>query len=226
MGLRKPNLMTRGFTLVELLTVIAIIAILASLLLPAVENAMKQGKRIWCVNSLRQQGIAFHVFAHDHNGRVPMEVSMNEGGAKEFVQNGYLVGGPFYFSFRQFQALSNELDSVKLLVCKNETKREPALSFVALQNTNLSYFIGVNADLSKPGSILAGDRNLACNPSPHPTIIRITSGASFWWTSELHPLNGNVLFADGHVEQWNKYSLSNFKYNPDEPYDIFLPTIP
>jgi len=57
MGLRKPNLMTRGFTLVELLTVIAIIAILASLLLPAVENAMKQGKRIWCVNSLRQHRV-------------------------------------------------------------------------------------------------------------------------------------------------------------------------
>jgi prepilin-type N-terminal cleavage/methylation domain-containing protein/prepilin-type processing-associated H-X9-DG protein len=216
---------TEGFTLVELLTVIAVIAILASLLLPGTQAAMQRAKRIHCVSSLRQQGIGFHTYAHDHQGHLPASVAMAEGGAREFVQNGYRVGGPFYFSYRLFQVLSNELNTPKILICKSELTREPAFTFATLQNTNLSYFVGVNADLSKPGSILSGDRNLTCNPRSHPTIIRLTSGASFWWTTELHPQQGNLLFADGHAEEWSRYTLTRqLHYDPTEPYDIFLPT--
>ena len=48
---------------------------------------------------------------------------MAEGGSQEFVQNGYAVGGEFYFSFRQFQVLSNELSRPTLLICPD---RHPA----------------------------------------------------------------------------------------------------
>lgn len=214
-----------GFTLIELLTVIAIISILASLLMPALSSAMARAKRVWCENNLRQIGIGVHVFMHDHGGKCPMSVAMNDGGAEEFVRNGYLVSGPFYFSFRQFQVLSNELSDTRLLVCKADEKRFQANDFSTMSNSNLSYFVGVNADFSKPGSIVAGDRNLVSNPSPSPTILHTTSGASFRWSNEIHALKGNMLFADSHVEEWNNYTLSStFKYNPYETYDFFLPT--
>jgi len=214
-----------AFTLIELLTVIAIIAILAALLMPALSAAMFRAKRIWCENNLRQVGIGFHLFMHDHASKFPMDVPMSDGGAKEFVQNGYLVSGPFYFSYRQFQVLSNELVMPKILLCKAEDKRFPADDFSTLTNGNLSYFVGVTADYSKPDTLLAGDRNLACNPSPSPTIMRITSGANYWWTTELHTLKGNMLFSDSHVEEWNNHSFSAFKYDSDNPYDLFLPTV-
>ena len=214
----------RAFTLIELLTVIGIIAILAALLLPVLEGAMASGKRIWCENNLRQQGLGFHMFMHEHNSLYPMEVSVSQGGAKEFVQNGFLMPGAFYFSWRQFATLSNELVVPNVLVCKADLSRVNGTNFATLNNSNISYFVGVTADYSKPNSILAGDRNIACTPSPSPTILDTASGAHFWWTTELHALKGNVLFSDGHVEAWNNHSFSAFSYDPVNPYDLFLPT--
>ena len=215
----------RAFTLVELLTVIAIIGILAAMLMPAIQGAMARAKRVWCENNLRQVGLGFHLFMHDHGGKFPMAVPMGGGGAQEFVRNGYLMPGAFYFSYRQFAPLSNEIVMPAILVCKADEKRFPATSFAALQNTNLSYFVGVNADFSQPGTVLAGDRNLACSPSPSPTILHTASGAAFWWTSELHTFNGNALYADDHVEEWNNHAFLAFKYDPYNTADVFLPTV-
>jgi len=48
-----------GFTLMELLVVVAIITILAALLLPVVARAKAQAQRVQCVNNLHQTGIQF-----------------------------------------------------------------------------------------------------------------------------------------------------------------------
>lgn len=60
-----------GFTLVELMVVIGIIAILMAMLLPAVKRAREQAQLTYCQNNLRQIGLAIQMYANDNKDRFP-----------------------------------------------------------------------------------------------------------------------------------------------------------
>jgi prepilin-type N-terminal cleavage/methylation domain-containing protein len=216
---------TNAFTLVEMLVVIAIIGILASVLLPALNSSQRRAQRIWCENNLQQMGIAFHVFANDHSGKFPMAVPAIDGGSMESVQNGFNAGDVFYTSFHSFQSLSNELVRTEILTCLADLARNAASNFPSVENENLSYFIGVNASFDKPGSILAGDRNLATNSFETPTILQIGPNSRLSWTWEIHRFQGNVLFSDSHVEEWNNSSIKTGEGQISPNENLFLPSV-
>jgi len=67
---RSPRRPRHGFTLVELLVVIAIVAILASLLAPALGRAKRQARRVNEVNAARQLLVAWQLYADDHSEKV------------------------------------------------------------------------------------------------------------------------------------------------------------
>lgn len=190
-----------GFTLIEMLVVIVIIAILAAMLLPAVSRGKRYAQRVSCAGNLRQVGLAYHTFVQDHGGRFPMQVPARDGGIAEALRSNLRSMNVV----AALQVLSNELVTPKLLVCPSDTLM-PAASFarlIAVTNhssyvANLKLSVG---DLGKPTSILATDRNLSpASWACYDRQLSTFDPGRFKWGPDLHRLAGNILFADGHVE--------------------------
>ena len=76
---------SRSFTLIELLIVIAIIAILAAMLLPALNKARERAKTTTCLNQLKQAGSACILYANDYQS--------------VFLARGRKVGGALPYSY-------------------------------------------------------------------------------------------------------------------------------
>ncbi|MEM6392108.1 MAG: DUF1559 domain-containing protein [Planctomycetota bacterium] len=66
-----------GFTLIELLVVISIIALLVSILLPVLGSARESARQSACLSNIKQIGLATHVYASDHDERIPPHASVS-----------------------------------------------------------------------------------------------------------------------------------------------------
>src|ERR1035441_8135339 len=74
---RPPDRPVIAFTLIELLVVIALIAILAALLLPALSRAREKANAAYCLNNLKQWGLATQLFASENDDLLPKDGSPN-----------------------------------------------------------------------------------------------------------------------------------------------------
>lgn len=75
----------RAFTLTELLLVVAIIALLAALLVPALAAAQARGRRTVCLDNLKQAGLAFQMYTADNDGKLAQNYPLAEIGTNSWV---------------------------------------------------------------------------------------------------------------------------------------------
>ena len=93
---QKEQIHRGGFTLVELLVVIGIIALLVAILLPALTKARKLANTTACLSNLRQMGMAWTQYLSDSRGHLPYYMWQNTGTADQ-VWSGYWTGILSYY---------------------------------------------------------------------------------------------------------------------------------
>src|ERR1044071_8000609 len=71
-----------GFTLIELMVVVAIIGILAGVLLAALTKSKARAQGIFCMNNNRQLTVAWMLYADDHNGRLAYNLGLGSSGSR------------------------------------------------------------------------------------------------------------------------------------------------
>jgi prepilin-type processing-associated H-X9-DG protein len=164
---------------------------MTALLLPALVRAKAKSQPINCPARLKQIGLAFLTWSLDNDSRLPMRVSVTNGGTMELVPSGGV--------YPHFQVMSNELSTPKVLLCPSDEKRDYATNFHQLTDTNLSYFVNMDVKIRDPNSLLSGDRNITNSPPAGGRLVPLTRSDSIAWTKELHRKKGHIAFADGRV---------------------------
>ena len=190
-----------AFTLIELIMIIVIVAMLLLLLLSGLPRAKEQARRKQCVTNLKQVGLSFRQWTLDGGDRYPAMVLGRQGGALEASTN----GGMFW----NFMVMSNELHDPKILVCPADDRIPPKNFGNGWGNSNVSYFVGLDALDTWPQMLLSGDRNITNGPLAPGRILLLTTNTAIGWSHALHNQFGNAALADGSVQGFNTPGLRN-----------------
>jgi prepilin-type N-terminal cleavage/methylation domain-containing protein len=191
----------RAFTLIELLVVIAIIGILAAILLPSLARARENARRVSCMHNLSEIGLVLHMFADEHNGKLPWSGGKNN--ANCLLQ----LNGKYYDDKKIFCCPSD--GSADFNYDRGKENVPPFTS--AFDNV-----YGVRASYDYFGAYTEAPITLPPPQYPIPRIPVMWDLGGDSGSANHVPGGGNVLSLDGSVEfvLFTDWYARNLPYQP------------
>lgn len=176
----------------DLLVVVSVTTMVLLVGMTVLTQQQHSRKKATCLNNLKQIGLSFRIWANDCGDSYPMRIPVDLGGAQEAL----VTGGVW----KVFQIMSNELSVPKTTTCYLDDRLASG-DWQSLSNTNLSYFIGLDAQDTRPNMVMSGDRNLAVEGKLLSGVVALGTNSSVSWTRAIHREAGNIGLADGSVQQ-------------------------
>lgn len=197
----------RRFTLLELMIVVAIIAILSAMLLPSLNKARDKAKKIYCTSNQKQLGTGFSYYLSDYKSYPAIwmfgATSTNSSKAYSYYQD-FLP-----------QYLPRKIGGVYCCPANNEIN-----SYTNVTNYGYNYFIGYKSYGTNPSAqktpsktLLLIDRSFidetVCKGMPWYAENSITGLSLFTWelAAKRHNSIFNILYLDGHNGDMKKLDL-------------------
>ncbi len=212
------------FTLVELLVVISIIVILASMLLPALQKMHEKGKSISCTNQMKQFMTCLFSYAIDYGDYlVPVAILTQPEGNNRYYDFMYPYA-PSMFTARKKSGLYNGEGNIAAPYCPSYiwgTLNSKAIEIVSSMYGG--YAINMEASGYNNGTdwIYSGRRVASYrNSSSLPYFLEMNwyvvySGRWPNWVLYNHLKKTNVAFLDGHVSSYGRSTpASEFSWSP------------
>jgi prepilin-type N-terminal cleavage/methylation domain-containing protein/prepilin-type processing-associated H-X9-DG protein len=218
----RVHLRAGGFTLVELLVVIAVIALLTAMLLPVLNRASEKGRASSCVANLRQIGIALAAYADESAERYPFA-------AGEITWDSV---DTFSGSHCWMQQLVRYIGNRKSYRCPNDDISEfnyflgSRAAYIAAGNvrastdrrgiTRSSEFVLAGDTFSSVASNLTSFASFDCDKDDYSqNCVGGPLNGSPWKEWRRHSGGQNILFTDGHVQWYAQYvpTVMTFRYD-------------